>query len=56
MRIAMLTLRNFRSHQETVLQLDRFHFIRGPNGCRDRHSECAEENHEKSKCRLRGIA
>ncbi len=56
MRIAMLTLRNFRSHQETLLQLDRFHFIRGPNGCRDRHSECAEENHEKRKGRLRGIA
>jgi predicted ATPase len=33
MRIAMLTLRNFRSHQATVLQLDRFNFIRGPNGC-----------------------
>lgn len=29
----MLTLRNFRSHQETVLELDRFNFVRGPNGC-----------------------
>jgi hypothetical protein len=26
MPIAMLTFRNFQSHQETVLQLDRFHF------------------------------
>lgn len=29
MRIKTLTLKNFRSHQETVLELDRFNFIRG---------------------------
>jgi DNA repair exonuclease SbcCD ATPase subunit len=33
MRITTLTLKNFRSHVETVLELDRFNFIRGPNGC-----------------------
>ncbi len=31
MRILTLTLKNFRSHQETVLDLDRFNFVRGPN-------------------------
>lgn len=25
-------LKNFRSHHETVLKLDRLNFIRGPNG------------------------
>ena len=33
MRIITLTLKNFRSHQETTLDLDRFNFVRGPNGC-----------------------
>ncbi len=33
MRILRLALKNFRSHQETVLNLDRFNFVRGPNGC-----------------------
>jgi DNA repair exonuclease SbcCD ATPase subunit len=33
MKILTLTLKNFRSHQETVLDLDRFNFVRGPNGC-----------------------
>jgi hypothetical protein len=28
MRIRRLTMNNFRSHQETVLELDRFNFIR----------------------------
>src|SRR6266853_3990464 len=31
MRITTLTLRNFRSHNETILGLDRFNFVRGPN-------------------------
>src|SRR5260370_7349571 len=31
MRILTLTLKNFRSHQETILDLDRFKFVRGPN-------------------------
>jgi DNA repair exonuclease SbcCD ATPase subunit len=30
MKILTLTLKNFRSHQATVLDLDRFNFIRGP--------------------------
>ena len=33
MRIQTLVLKNFRSHQETQLELDRLNFIRGPNGC-----------------------
>src|SRR5258708_36252746 len=33
MKILNLTLKNFRSRQETVLELDRFNFVRGPNGC-----------------------
>jgi DNA repair exonuclease SbcCD ATPase subunit len=33
MRIQKLVLKNFRSHEETVLELDRLNFIRGPNGC-----------------------
>jgi DNA repair exonuclease SbcCD ATPase subunit len=33
MRIMTLLLKNFRSHVETKLDLDRFNFIRGPNGC-----------------------
>jgi len=31
MRILTLTLKNFRSHQETILDRDRFDFVRGPN-------------------------
>jgi chromosome segregation ATPase len=31
MKILTLTLKNFRSHQETILDLDRFNFVRGPN-------------------------
>src|SRR5216684_2139419 len=31
MRILTLTLKNFRSHNETILGLDRFNFVRGPN-------------------------
>ena len=30
MRILRLVVKNFRSHQETVLELDRFNFVRGP--------------------------
>lgn len=31
MRIQRLVLKNFRSHKDTVLDLDRYNFIRGPN-------------------------
>jgi len=33
MRMLTFTLKNFRSHQKTVLDLDRFNFVRGTNGC-----------------------
>ena len=32
MRILALTLKNCRSHEETVLDLERFNFVQGPNG------------------------
>src|SRR6266849_2255809 len=32
MRILTLTLKNFRSHEDTILDLDRLNFVRGPNG------------------------
>src|SRR5216683_1062698 len=31
MRILTLTLKNFRSHQKTILDVERFNFVRGPN-------------------------
>ena len=43
MRIKKLTLKNFRSHQETVLELDRFNFVRGPNGCGQSSIQMASE-------------
>src|SRR6266849_460272 len=31
MKIMTLTLKNFRSHQKTILDVERFNFVRGPN-------------------------
>jgi hypothetical protein len=56
MRIAMLTLRNFRSHQETVLQLDRFNFIRGPNGCGKSSVQMALEYLFAGRCEITDAA
>ncbi|MHB8676347.1 MAG: AAA family ATPase [Candidatus Acidiferrales bacterium] len=33
MRITALTLRNFRSHQDAIRDLDRLNFARGSNSC-----------------------
>ncbi|MHB8526208.1 MAG: AAA family ATPase [Candidatus Acidiferrales bacterium] len=41
MRITTLTLRNFRSHEDTILDLDRLNFVRGPNGCGKRSVQLA---------------
>jgi DNA repair exonuclease SbcCD ATPase subunit len=52
MRIQRLTLKNFRSHQETVLELDRFNFIRGPNGCGKSSVQIALEYLFTGRCQL----
>jgi len=52
MRITTLTLKNFRSHQETVLRLDRFNFIRGPNGCGKSSIQMALEYLFTGRCEL----
>ena len=52
MKIRTLTLKNFRSHQETVLELDRFNFIRGPNGCGKSSIQMALEYLFTGRCEL----
>jgi DNA repair exonuclease SbcCD ATPase subunit len=52
MRIRMLVLKNFRSHQETVLELDRFNFIRGSNGCGKSSIQMALEYLLTGRCQL----
>ncbi|MFZ0340193.1 MAG: AAA family ATPase [Terracidiphilus sp.] len=52
MRIQRLVLKNFRSHQETVLELDRFNFIRGPNGCGKSSVQMALEYLFTGRCEL----
>ncbi len=52
MKIMTLTLKNFRSHQETVLDLDRFNFVRGPNGCGKSSIQMALEYLFTGRCEL----
>lgn len=52
MKIQRLVLKNFRSHQETVLELDRFNFIRGPNGCGKSSIQMALEYVFTGRCEL----
>lgn len=52
MKIQRLVLKNFRSHQETVLELDRFNFIRGPNGCGKSSIQIALEYLFTGRCEL----
>ena len=52
MRIQTLALKNFRSHQQTVLELDRFNFIRGPNGCGKSSIQMALEYLFTGRCQL----
>lgn len=52
MKIRTLTLKNFRSHQETVLELERFTFIRGPNGCGKSSIQMALEYLFTGRCAL----
>ncbi len=56
MRILTLTLKNFRSHHETVLELDRFNFIRGPNGCGKSSIQMALEYLFTGRCELTDAA
>ncbi|MGH9737416.1 MAG: AAA family ATPase [Candidatus Acidiferrales bacterium] len=56
MRIQTLVLKNFRSHQETVLELDRFNFIRGPNGCGKSSVQLALEYLFTGQCALTDAA
>ncbi|HEV2221545.1 MAG TPA: AAA family ATPase [Candidatus Acidoferrales bacterium] len=52
MKIRTLTLKNFRSHTETVLELERFNFIRGPNGCGKSSIQMALEYLFTGRCEL----
>ena len=52
MRIMTLILKNFRSHVETRLDLDRFNFIRGPNGCGKSSIQMAFEYLFTGRCQL----
>ena len=56
MRIATLTLRNFRCHTETVLELDRYNFIRGPNSCGKSSVQMALEFLFTGRCKLTDAA
>jgi predicted ATP-dependent endonuclease of OLD family len=52
MKIQTLILKNFRSHGETVLALDRLNFIRGPNGCGKSSVQMAVEYLLTGRCQL----
>jgi DNA repair exonuclease SbcCD ATPase subunit len=56
MKIQSLVLKNFRSHQKTVLELDRFNFIRGPNGCGKSSMQMALEYVFTGRCELTDAA
>ena len=52
MRILTLTLKNFRSLQETVLDLERSNFVRGPNGCGKSSIQMALEYLFTGRCQM----
>jgi DNA repair exonuclease SbcCD ATPase subunit len=54
--MTILTLKNFRSHLETVLELDRFNFIRGPNGCGKSSIQMALEYLFTGRCEMTDAA
>src|SRR5712692_3860630 len=56
MRIVTLTLENFRSHQERLLELDRFNFVRGPNGCGKTSIQMALEYLFTGQCQVTDAA
>jgi DNA repair exonuclease SbcCD ATPase subunit len=52
MRIKTLTLKNFRSHKETILDFDRFNFVRGPNGSGKSSIQMALEYLFTGRCQM----
>src|SRR5712691_2520758 len=56
MRILTLTVKNFRSHQETVLDLDRFNFVRGPNASGKSSIQMALEYLFTGRCEITDAA
>ena len=56
MRILTLTLKNFRSHQETILDLDRFNFVRGPNASGKSSIQMALEYLFTGRCEMTDAA
>jgi DNA repair exonuclease SbcCD ATPase subunit len=56
MKIQRLVVKNFRSHQDTALELDRFNFIRGPNGCGKSSVQMALEYLFTGRCELTDAA
>ena len=56
MRIQRLTLKNFRSHQETILDLDQFNFVRGPNASGKSSIQMALEYLFTGRCEMTDAA
>src|ERR1700722_14492694 len=56
MRINTLTLKSFRSHIETVLDFDRFNFVRGPNGSGKSSIQMALEYLFTGRCQMTDAA
>jgi DNA repair exonuclease SbcCD ATPase subunit len=56
MRIKTLTLKNFRSHKETILDFDRFNFVRGPNGSGKSSIQMALEYLFAGRCQMTDAA
>ena len=56
MRITTLCLKNFRCHVETKLELDKFNFVRGPNGCGKSSIQMALEYLFTGRCELTDAA
>jgi DNA repair exonuclease SbcCD ATPase subunit len=56
MRITTLTLRNFRSHKETILDFNRFNFVRGPNGSGKSSIQMALEYLVTGRCAMTDAA
>ncbi len=56
MKIVALTLKNFRSHEDTILDLDRLNFVRGPNGSGKSSIQMALEYLFTGRCQLTDAA
>jgi hypothetical protein len=56
MRILTLTLKNFRSHQEAILNFDRFNFVRGPNASGKSSIQMALEYLFTGRCEMTDAA